>query len=69
MLTEGMLIDRLKSKCAKHGDQRRLAIQLGVSQAYLSEVLSGAKGIGDDLARAMGFFRCVSFERIKKGKP
>ena len=34
---------------------RELARQLGVSQPYISEITTGRKNIGPDLARKLGF--------------
>lgn len=43
---------------------KSLAAKWGVSEAYLSDVLHGRRGIADKLACAMGYERSVVFRRV-----
>jgi hypothetical protein len=42
---------------------KSLAEEWGLSQAYLSDVLNGRRGIADKLADALGYERIVTFRR------
>jgi hypothetical protein len=75
-MTEEELRAELRSMIGWQGDQKvtakSLAAQWGLSQAYLSDVLNGRRGIADKLANAMGYEREVRFVRraelMKEGK-
>ena len=41
----------LNTICKEHGNQRKLARQLGVSDAYVSDMKRGARNITDIVAR------------------
>lgn len=64
LLREEDLVVDLASRVRKRGDCKRVAQQLGISQPALSNVLTGGRGIGDDLAGRLGFRRVVMFEPI-----
>lgn len=65
-MTEEELREHVRSMIGYQGDCRvtakDLAQRFGISQAYLSDVLNGRRGIADKLAGALGFERVVTFE-------
>lgn len=54
-------IEYLKSRVAEHGTQRKYAESLGVSEAYLSDILNGRREPGKRLLDAVGFERVVLY--------
>lgn len=56
-------IDYLKRKAAEQGTQRQYAESLGVSEAYLSDVLNGRREPGQKLLDAVGFERVALYRR------
>lgn len=61
---EDVVVDLAARLDGRPGAQGRLADQLGISQPALSNVLTGGRTIGPDLAQAMGLRRVVMFEPI-----
>lgn len=55
------LASRLDGRAGEHG---RLAADLGVSQATVSNILTGGRQIGPKVAGALGLRRVVRFERV-----
>jgi len=53
-ITQDELRMILATSCSKHGSQKRISITLGISESYLSEILSG-KDISEKVANRMGF--------------
>lgn len=49
---------------ATQQSQAKLAREIGVSGAYLSEVLSGRKPVGEKIALYLGFEREVKYRKI-----
>jgi DNA-binding transcriptional regulator YdaS (Cro superfamily) len=64
LFTEEALVVDLAARVQRRGDHKRVAAQLGVSQPALSNVLTGGRGIGPDLAEALGYRRVIMFEPI-----
>lgn len=54
-LTENQLIDLLAERTAAHGEQARLAAELGVSRVMISLVLNGHRRLTDKIARRLGY--------------
>lgn len=65
LLTEEEIVIDLAARIRQRGDHQRVAHQLGISQPALSNVLTGGRGIGQDLAERLGFRRVVMFEPIE----
>ena len=67
-LTESELRAEIQALTGFHDGRRvyakELAVAFGISEAYLSDVLNGRRGIADKLANAMGYERVVTFRRI-----
>lgn len=73
-LTEEQLRVELRGMLGWHAGRKvmlkTLAARFGVSEAYLSQVMNGHKGIGPKLAAAMGYERVVcvpGFRPISEG--
>jgi hypothetical protein len=68
-MTEAELIDEFRALFNWNGAKRLTAKAWakghGFSQAYVSDVLNGKRGISDRMAEAMGHRRIVTFERIE----
>lgn len=45
------------------GSQSAVAKWLGVSDAYLSDILNGNRGVSDDIARKLGYRKVVVYVR------
>lgn len=71
-MTEDELRQELRAMIGFRGDAKitakSLADQFGVSQAYLSDVLNGRRGIADKLSQAMGYRREVRYVRREDEK-
>lgn len=52
----------LRERCNK-SSQKAVAVELGVSQQYLSDVLCGRKEPGDSILAPMGLERVVSYRK------
>lgn len=61
------LINLLKVEAGerKAGNQALLAEKLGVSESYLSCVMTGRMSIGPKIYRGMGFEREMVFRKVK----
>lgn len=66
-MTLDQLIDELKQDADALGSQKRLAIKMHVSAAYLGDVLNGRKEPGPKILSAKRIRRVVSYERIGRG--
>ena len=60
--TEEQLKEYLKKRVAT-GSQKEFADMAGVTQQYLSDVLRGARPVGDRILEALNFERVVTYRR------
>jgi len=60
------VIKLIRSEAAKRGTQKALADHLGVSDAYLSDVLNGRKDPGESILEPLGLERVVTYRRKPK---
>jgi DNA-binding transcriptional regulator YdaS (Cro superfamily) len=51
----------IRDKCNEAGSQRQFAVNVGVSQAYLSLVISGQREPGEAILAALGLARTVGY--------
>lgn len=65
LLTEEEVVIELAGRVGRHGEQQRVAKQLGVSQGNVSNVLTNGRGVGPRLAAALGYRKVTRFERVK----
>jgi hypothetical protein len=54
----------IRDRCKTLGSQSVFADQVGVSAAYLSDMLLGKRGVSDTLAGAVGYEKFVAFRKI-----
>ena len=57
------IITEIRRAADRAGTQKALAEQLGVSPAYLSDVLNGRKDPGDAILEPLGLERVVTYRR------
>jgi hypothetical protein len=66
-LSEWELVNNvLADACVVAGSQQAWARENGISPQFVCDVLQGRRAPSDRLARALGYRRVVSFERIKR---
>lgn len=65
-MNENLLRGELRQACVEAGSQRAWALRHGFSSPYVSDVLSGRREISDNLARALGYRRVVSWEPVAR---
>ena len=56
---------KLRQWAKQRGSQRTLARELGVSEAYLSDVINGRRDPGRKLLKALGLERVVDYRPTK----
>lgn len=65
-LSEWELVNNvLADACVVAGSQAAWAAENGISPQFVCDVLQGRRAPTERLARALGYRRVVSFERIK----
>jgi hypothetical protein len=60
-MNENTLVERLRKRCDEE-TQRAVAQQLGVSQAYLSDVLAGRRKPGKKILDGLGVERRIVYQ-------
>jgi plasmid maintenance system antidote protein VapI len=50
-------LDKIKEMVKKAGSQKAVAIELDISQVYLSDILKGNRNISESVAKKLGFKR------------
>lgn len=56
-------MEYLRKHVAALGSQKNFADRADISEAYLSDVLRGARPIGDRILEALNFERVVTYRR------
>lgn len=67
MLTEQDVLDRLRAAVQAAGSQRAYAEQIGVSQTYLSDVLTGNRAPGEKILNALSLEAVVMYREKPVG--
>lgn len=62
MLTEQDVIDRLRAAVLVAGSQKAYAEQAGVSQTYLSDVLTGNRAPGEKILTALNLEAIIMYQ-------
>lgn len=62
MLTERDVLDRLRAAVAVAGSQKAYAERIGVSQTYLSDVLTGNRAPGEKILTALGLEAVMMYQ-------
>ena len=65
-LTKQEMVDLIKGEVLRRGSQRILAKDIGVSDAYVSDILLGKRGIGPAILHFLGY--CTEIRYVKWGK-
>lgn len=63
-VSEKQILDMLKDYIKERGTQRVAAIDLGISQAFLSDIVLGKREVSDSVARKLGFSKVYLFVPI-----
>lgn len=63
MPSEVEVLAELRKVCSRRGGATALAKQGGISNAYISKVLSGQMRPGEKMFEALGWRRIVTWER------
>lgn len=59
------ILSYISKQVHAHGSQRAYAKHLGVSQAYLSDVINGRRDVSAELALLLGFERVTTYVKAK----
>lgn len=62
-MSQDEFIEFLRNHIAEHGTQQDFAERIGVTPAYVSDVLRGQRKPGKKLLDAMGFERIEMYQR------
>lgn len=62
-ITQEEILEIIREMAKKWDTQRELADQLGVSAAYMSDILAGIRPVSDGVARRLGYRRIVKYTR------
>jgi hypothetical protein len=54
----------IRERCKAIGSQSAFADKVGVSAAYLSDMLLGKRGVSDGIASAIGYEKFIAFRKI-----
>jgi len=58
----------IRQECAAAGSARAWAVKIGISGAYVSDVLAGKREPGDSILAPLGLERIVTYQKTKSGK-
>ena len=67
-MTSSTVLGELRRVIVQQGSQKAAAAHLGVSAAYLSDVLRDRREPGPKLLSALGMKRTVTYDKLKGGK-
>ena len=59
-MSHAVILAKLRRQCEQSGSLRKAAIALGVSAAYLSDILSGKRQPGPKILAPLGYSRTVA---------
>ena len=64
-MNEQVVLDEIQKMIEAEGSQVRVARALKMSPSYLSEIISGDRGLSDPVLRKLGFERITVYTRIE----
>lgn len=64
--TEQDIIDTIFKLSEENGKQKLLAIKLGISETYLSDIVTRRSKISSNFARKLGFRKVTVYKRITR---
>jgi plasmid maintenance system antidote protein VapI len=62
-ITQAEILEIIKEMAKKWDTQKELAEHLGISNAYMSDILAGIRPVSDGVARRLGYRRIVKYTR------
>jgi plasmid maintenance system antidote protein VapI len=62
-ITQEEILAIIKEMVGKWGTQKELANQLGISNAYLNDIIHEKQAVSDAVARKLGYKRIVRFAK------
>jgi DNA-binding transcriptional regulator YdaS (Cro superfamily) len=65
-LTADAVRELIRRQCSKRGSQIVFANRIGVSQAYLNDVVHGRRTPADAVCKALGLERIVVYRKVRK---
>lgn len=68
LLTEKQIISFLWGMVVEHKGQKPVATILGITPAYLNDILHERRGISAEVANKIGYVRKVVFEGINENE-
>jgi hypothetical protein len=67
--TEDQVRSVLRATCKREGSQRKWAAKVGVSEAFLSDVLRGKRNVTSRFLRELGYEQVRMFRRTRQAEP
>ena len=64
-MADEVVIARLEAEIEEAGSQKGWAVSHGFSPQFVTDVLKGRRRVSDNLARALGFRRMVSWRDVR----
>jgi transcriptional regulator with XRE-family HTH domain len=62
-ITQEEILEIVREMAKKWDTQKELADQLGISNAYMSDILAGIRPVSGAIARRLGYRRIVKYTR------
>lgn len=62
-ITQEEILEIIREMAKKWDTQKELAEQLGISNAYMSDILAGIRPVSSGVARRLGYRRIVKYTR------
>lgn len=62
-ITQEEILEIIREMAKKWDTQKELADHLGISSAYMSDILAGIRPVSDGVARRLGYRRIVKYTR------
>ena len=62
-ITQEEILEIIRDMAKKWDTQKELAEHLGISNAYMSDILAGIRPVSDGVARRLGYRRIVKYTR------
>lgn len=65
-MVEAYVSDRLKRECKVRGKAAEIARAIHFSRGHMSAVMTGASGVGEDFAEAIGAYWGMTYDRLQE---
>lgn len=63
--TEAQILHELRAACVSAGSQAKWARKVGLTPAYVNDVLTERRIVSEAIVNALGFVRRVTYTRIE----